>query len=179
MDLKNFHEASHNLTVVPILIATNAKDSSQVQQVSHYDDLVFEPILCNAGELSNVIQKIKAQFAVNIDLNDWKNSRYKPTPTIIQAASSLYLNHSVKDITRTEASGQSLQQTTDFISQIIQYSRDNHEKSICFVTGVPGAGKTLVGLNVAVQQFNQGDLAVYLSGNQPLKNTQLVKLINY
>lgn len=168
LDLKNFHEASHNLTVVPILIATNAKDSSQVQQFSHYDDLVFEPILCNAGELSNVIQKIKAQFAVNIDLNDWKNSRYKPTPTIIQAASSLYLNHSVKDITRTEASGQSLQQTTDFISQIIQYSRDNHKKSICFVTGVPGAGKTLVGLNVAVQQFNQGDLAVYLSGNQPL-----------
>ncbi|MGN0913734.1 MAG: DNA/RNA helicase domain-containing protein [Alphaproteobacteria bacterium] len=168
LDLKNFHEASHNLTVVPILIATNAKDSSQVQQFSHYDDLVFEPILCNVGELSNVIQKIKAQHAVNIDLNDWKNSRYKPTPTIIQAASSLYLNHSVKDITRTEASGQSLQQTTDFISQIIQYSRDNHEKSICFVTGVPGAGKTLVGLNVAVQQFNQGDLAVYLSGNQPL-----------
>ena len=74
----------------------------------------------------------------------------------------------MKDITRTEASGQSLQQTTDFISQIIQYSRDNHEKSICFVTGVPEAGKTLVGLNVAVQQFNQGDLAVYLSGNQPL-----------
>ena len=168
LDLKNFHEASHNLTVVPILIATNAKDSSQVQQFSHYDDLVFEPILCNACELSNVIQKIKAQHAVNIDLSDWKNSRYKPTPTIIQAASSLYLNHSVKDITRTEASGQSLQQTTDFISQIIQYSRDNHEKSICFVTGVPGAGKTLVGLNVAVQQFNQGDLAVYLSGNQPL-----------
>ena len=168
LDLKNFHEASHNLTVVPILIATNAKDSSQIQQFSHYNDLVFEPILCNAGELSNVIQKIKARHAVNIDLSDWKNSRYKPTPTIIQAASSLYLNHSVKDITRTEASGQSLQQTTDFISQIIQYSRDNHEKSICFVTGVPGAGKTLVVLNVAVQQFNQGDLAVYLSGNQPL-----------
>lgn len=168
LDLKNFHEASHNLTIVPILIATNAKDSSQIQQFSHYNDLVFKPILCNAGELSNVIQKIKARHAVNIDLSDWKNSRYKPTPTIIQAASSLYLNHSVKDITRTEASGQSLQQTTDFISQIIQYSRDNHEKSICFVTGVPGAGKTLVGLNVAVQQFNQGDLAVYLSGNQPL-----------
>lgn len=168
LDLKNFHEASHNLTIVPILIATNAKDSSQIQQLSHYDDLVFEPILCNAGKLDNVIQKIKAQHAVNIDLSDWKNSRYKPTPTIIQAASSLYLNHSVKDITRTEASGQSLQQTTDFISQIIRYSRDNHEKSICFVTGVPGAGKTLVGLNVAVQQFNQGDLAVYLSGNQPL-----------
>lgn len=171
LDLKNFHEASHNLMIVPVLIATNAKNSSQVQLFSHYDDLVFEPILCNASELCNVIQKIKTQHAVNavnINLSDWKNSRYKPTPTIIQAASSLYLNHSVQDITRTEASGKSLQQTTDFISRIIQYTRDNHEKSICFLTGVPGAGKTLVGLNVAVQQFNQGDLAVYLSGNQPL-----------
>ena len=168
LDLKNFHEASHNLTIVPILIATNAKSSSEVQRFSYYNDFVFEPILSNANELGNIIQKIKNQHTVNIDLSEWKNSRYKPTPTIIQAASSLYLNHSVQDITRTEASGKSLQQTTDFISQIIQYSRDNHEKSICFVTGVPGAGKTLVGLNVAVQQFNQGDLAVYLSGNQPL-----------
>ncbi len=168
LDLKNFHEASHNLTIVPILIATNAQNSSQVQQFSSHNDLVFEPILCNSSELNNVLQKIKTHHAVNIDLSVWKNSRYKPTPTIIQAASSLYLNHSVHDITRTEASGKSLQQTTDFISQIIQYSRNNHEKSICFVTGVPGAGKTLVGLNVAVQQFNQGDLAVYLSGNQPL-----------
>lgn len=71
LDIKNFHEASHNLTIVPILIATNAKDSSQVQQFSHYDDLVFEPILCNARELNNVIQKIKAQHAINIDLNNW------------------------------------------------------------------------------------------------------------
>jgi hypothetical protein len=169
LDLKNFHEASHNLIIVPVLIATCAKHSSSAQRMSHYDDLVFEPILCNTQELKDIIQRIKAQYSsLSTDLSDWKNSRYKPTPTIIQAASSLYLNHSVQDITRTEASGKSLQQTTDFISKIIQYSKNNGEKSICFVTGVPGAGKTLVGLNVAVQQFKQGDLAVYLSGNQPL-----------
>lgn len=71
LDLKNFHEASHNLTIVPILIATNAKNSSKVKQFSHYDDLVFEPILCNAREINNVIQKMKAQHAINIDLNNW------------------------------------------------------------------------------------------------------------
>ncbi|MBR3676974.1 MAG: DUF2075 domain-containing protein [Alphaproteobacteria bacterium] len=168
LDLKNFHEASHELTIVPILIATDAKDSSVTQKFCIYDDSVFEPVLCNACGIGNIIRQIKSQYATDRDLKYWKDSRYKPTPTIVQAASSLYLNHSVEDITRTEASGKSLQQTTDFISRIIEYSKNNNEKSICFVTGVPGAGKTLVGLNVAVQQFNQNDLAVYLSGNQPL-----------
>ena len=91
-----------------------------------------------------------------------------PTPTIIQAASSLYLNHSVADITKTEASGENLQRTSEFVMRVIEHSRTNREKSICFVTGVPGAGKTLVGLNIAVRQFEKKDLAVYLSGNQPL-----------
>ena len=91
-----------------------------------------------------------------------------PTPTIIQAASSLYLNHSVADITKTEASGENLQRTSEFVMNVIDHSRANGEKSICFVTGVPGAGKTLVGLNIAVRQFEKKDLAVYLSGNQPL-----------
>ena len=168
LDLKNFHEASHELTIVPILIATNAKNSSETQKFCIYEDSVFEPVLCNANGIGNIIRQIKSQYATDRDLKYWKDSRYKPTPTIVQAASSLYLNHSVEDITRTEASGKSLQQTTDFISRIIEYSKNNNEKSICFVTGVPGAGKTLVGLNVAVQQFNQNDLAVYLSGNQPL-----------
>ena len=168
LDLKNFHEASHELTIVPILIATDAKDSSVTQKFCIYDDSVFEPVLCNACGIDNIIRQIKKQYETDRDLKYWKDSRYKPTPTIVQAASSLYLNHSVEDITRTEASGKSLQQTTDFISRIIEYSKNNNEKSICFVTGVPGAGKTLVGLNVAVQQFNQNDLAVYLSGNQPL-----------
>jgi DUF2075 family protein len=91
-----------------------------------------------------------------------------PTPTIIQAASSLYLNHSVSEITRTEATGENLQRTSEFVMNVIEHSRTNGEKSICFVTGVPGAGKTLVGLNIAVRKFEKKDLAVYLSGNQPL-----------
>ncbi len=168
LDLKNFHEASQNLTVVPILVATEASDSVNKIQFSHYDDHVFEPILCNAVSLQKVIAEIVAQHAADIDLTRWMYGRYMPTPTIIQAASALYLNHSVEDITRSEASGENLKKTSDFVMRIIEHSRKNHEKSICFVTGVPGAGKTLVGLNVAVRQFEKGDLAVYLSGNGPL-----------
>lgn len=168
LDLKNFHEASRNLIIAPILVATKAPDSSASQSFSLYDDQVFEPILCNAGGLSGVIDKITKEYASRVDLSRWAYSRYMPTPTIIQAASSLYLNHSVEEITRSEASGENLQRTSEFVMRVIEHSQTNREKSICFVTGVPGAGKTLVGLNIAVRQFEKKNLAVYLSGNQPL-----------
>ena len=168
LDLKNFHEASRELPVVPILVATDAESASIQKEVSHYDDQVFEPISANAGALSGIIMQFVAAYARDTDLSRWVFGRYMPTPTIIQAASSLYLNHSVADITRTEASGENLQRTSEFVMRVIEHSRANREKSICFVTGVPGAGKTLVGLNIAVRQFEKKDLAVYLSGNQPL-----------
>lgn len=168
LDLKNFHEASSSLTIVPILVATNADGASNSKEVSQYNDHVFEPIFSNAESLSQIITQFITDYAQEIDLSRWALSRYMPTPTIIQAASSLYLNHSVADITKTEASGEDLQRTSEFVMSVIEHSRANREKSICFVTGVPGAGKTLVGLNIAVRQFEKRDLAVYLSGNQPL-----------
>ncbi|MBE6387035.1 MAG: DUF2075 domain-containing protein [Lentisphaerae bacterium] len=168
LDLKNFHEASRNLTIVPILVATDADSPSVCKEVSQYDDQVFEPILSNAESLSSTIAQFVEEYSTNKDLSRWVFSRYMPTPTIIQAASSLYLNHSVADITKTEASGENLQRTSEFVMNVIDHTRTNGEKSICFVTGVPGAGKTLVGLNIAVRQFEKKDLAVYLSGNQPL-----------
>lgn len=168
LDLKNFHEKSHGLTIVPVLIATEAKETATILPMCVNDDYVLEPILGNAHNLNDILNEISDKYKTNNNLLDWKYSRYMPTPTIIQAASSLYLNHSVEEITRTEASGESLQKTSDFVTEIIDYSCKNKEKSICFVTGVPGAGKTLVGLNIAVQQFKKENLAVYLSGNQPL-----------
>lgn len=168
LDLKNFHEASRNLTIVPILVATNAPDASGNREISQYDDHVFEPILSNAENLPQLIVQIVQGYAQEIDLSRWAFSRYMPTPTIIQAASALYLHHSVADITKTEASGENLQRTCEFVMNVIDHSRAMKEKSICFITGVPGAGKTLVGLNIAVRQFEKKDLAVYLSGNQPL-----------
>lgn len=168
LDLKNFHEASRNLTIVPILVATDTDSASVIKEVSQYDDQVFEPILSNAASLSLIIAQFEEEYSTTNDLSRWVFSRYMPTPTIIQAASSLYLNHSVADITKTEASGENLQRTSEFVMNVIDHTRTNGEKSICFVTGVPGAGKTLVGLNIAVRQFEKKDLAVYLSGNQPL-----------
>ena len=167
--LKNFHEESANLTIVPILIATEADDTQNVLAFSYYDDKVYEPIFANPNTLPLLLSDILGKESNNqtIDPKDWIYSRYSPTPTIIQAASALYMNHSVEDITKHEADKAGIDSCTQFILDVIRESKEKRQKSICFVTGVPGAGKTLVGLNVAIQQ-EQGDLAVYLSGNGPL-----------
>lgn len=177
LDLKNFHQGSSDRMIVPILVATESPDNSKVLKLSHYNDGIYEPLLTNRDGLSNVIQMALADAITKQDfqiaLSDWIRSRYAPTPTIIEAASALYTQHSVADITRHEAEGAQLEQTTKYVLHIIQETKKRKEKSICFVTGVPGAGKTLVGLNVAIKQSEQQqdgkrDLAVYLSGNGPL-----------
>lgn len=176
LDLKNFHEESHNKIIVPILIATNAKNAeiSTKEKFCIYDDKVYEPLCSNSLSLLQTINSVILNTNENnIIANEWINSRYSPTPTIIEAASYLFNNHSVENITRCDATGKSLDITTNTLLEIIQNSKQNNEKSICFVTGVPGAGKTLVGLKVAISQFllndnDKSDLAVYLSGNGPL-----------
>ena len=96
---------------------------------------------------------------------------YKPTPTIIQAAQALYTGHNVKEISRSDAHAHNLKETTEEILDLMYFSKINKEKSICFITGVPGAGKTLAGLNIAnltqdTKTYNEN--AVFLSGNGPL-----------
>lgn len=180
LDLKNFHEGSHHRVIVPILVATEAKTVSHKLAFSVYDDRIYNPLMSNADTLQRLIDRvIENENAIPSEEDEfahWAISRYSPTPTIIEAASALYQSHSVEDITRHEAAGAALEETTQFVLDVIQKSKQNEEKSICFVTGVPGAGKTLVGLNVAIQQSlkektapeEDRNLAVYLSGNGPL-----------
>lgn len=168
LDLKNFHEESHNRPIVPILVATEAVGTSS--DFIPFDDKVFFPILSNREKLSSAIAEALMFCDTGTSDGDalWAISRYSPTPTIIEAASALYNNHSVEDISRSDASAENLTKTCGFISSVIERAKREHFKAICFVTGVPGAGKTLVGLNIATQQFEKDDVAVYLSGNFPL-----------
>ena len=180
LDLKNFHLDSHHRTIVPILVATEAKTFSTQLLFSVYNDKIYNPLFTNAEKLQELIASIinneHALPASKDDFAQWAISRYSPTPTIIEAASSLYQSHTVEEITRHEAAGAALEETTQFVLDIIEKSKTRGEKGICFVTGVPGAGKTLVGLNVAIQQSLKAEgkpdsdrnLAVYLSGNGPL-----------
>ncbi len=176
LDLKNFHKFSQDRLIVPILIATNYKTHSTLIQESVYDDKVVNPLITGERNIADVIEEVLQKYPDegSIDEN-WIISPYAPTPTIIEAAKTLYESHSVEDITRHEADKVSTDKTISYILDVIHKSRQNGEKSICFVTGVPGAGKTLVGLDVAVKQTYQGsdkpvedEGAVYLSGNGPL-----------
>ncbi len=172
LDLKNFHKPSHNLLLVPILVATQAK-SKQIEIItsSHNDNLV-NPLKTNAENLGNTIKEVLLFFNEDeiIDVHEYLSGSYSPTPTIIQAAIKLYNNHNVEEITRNDAEAENLSITTNYISETIEYAKNNYKKIICFVTGVPGAGKTLVGLKVATEHLDKekGNTSVFLSGNKPL-----------
>jgi hypothetical protein len=169
LDLKNFHEGSHTQPLVPVVIATKAV--SRPGQLPFWPDDIAKPILTNGVGLASAMLMEVSRFSGRDDLNaaTWMASGYKPTPTIIEAAQALYSNHNVEEITRSDADRKNLTQTTDRLSQIIANAKRKGNKVICFVTGVPGAGKTLAGLNLTVRYANcDGERAVFLSGNDPL-----------
>ena len=169
LDLKYFHEKSHNLHIIPILIAVNAADLSNTYE--QYEDRVVRPIKCNRNNLNETISSICREFSgQNLDPVEWENSRYKPTPTIIEAAQALYHGHDVREISRSDSGAENLTKTAEAINKIIEISKNGNLKSICFITGVPGSGKTLAGLNLANERhkFSEEEHAVFLSGNGPL-----------
>jgi hypothetical protein len=171
LDLKNFHETSHDKFIAPILVATNAKVANTLIAVNHQDDKLLLPIKSNTAILEETIRQV-VNFSDGSAINylEWEAGRYCPTPTIIEAAKALYNNHSVEDISRSDASAINLSDTSNEVASIIRESKEKMQKSICFVTGVPGAGKTLVGLHIATTHFDKSNelYSVFLSGNGPL-----------
>lgn len=170
LDLKNFHEGSHTVPIVPILVSSNAK-SEPIPELKFADDLVASPVGTNNNDLGSLIDVICAvQAFPTLDIDEWMAKGYKPTPTIVEAAEILYRTHSVTDISRSDAGAKNLQETSASVSRVIDRARLDRTKAICFVTGVPGSGKTLAGLNIATRRSEEhGDEhAVFLSGNGPL-----------
>ncbi|MCD7828340.1 MAG: DUF2075 domain-containing protein [Clostridiales bacterium] len=168
LDLRNFQKESHNKLLVPIMVSTMAPYIEN--NIIEFERIV-KPLSCNAKNIAYTLTKVSSLYnEPQFDYLKWENSEYLPTPTIVEAAQALYRGHNVHDITRSDAGAENLTVTSNEISNIIEYSKQNHKKSICFVTGVPGAGKTLVGLNIAIERSNaqKGEHAVFLSGNYPL-----------
>ena len=168
LDLKNFHKESFDKFIVPILVATDApsKDNNFIVKEN-----IMEPLECDSYGIRKLISRVSNKFNMpKFSYDDWINSEYLPTPTIVEAANALYTGHNVEDITRNDAGTKNISITTDSINNIIEYSKTQNKKSICFVTGVPGAGKTLVGLNLGIQKADakKGEHAVFLSGKFPL-----------
>ena len=170
LDLKNFHESSHDLVIVPVVVATEAANQLLELRMTPHKDKVYFPSFISGQQITEFIRHAFDNTRRPSIVENWSNGRYAPTPTIIEAATSLYNNHSVDEISRKDASARNLSETSEKIEAIIDQSRLKGEKAICFVTGVPGAGKTLVGLNIATKHAKEGAKAssVFLSGNGPL-----------
>lgn len=172
LDLKNFHKPSHTLLLVPILVATHSKSIPFEIITSSHNDNLINPLKTNADDLGRTINEVLRFFKNDEVVNsvEYVTGSYSPTPTIIEAAISLYNSHNVEEITRSDADATNLKETTNYISETIEYAKANNKKIICFVTGVPGAGKTLVGLKVATEHLDKekGNTSVFLSGNKPL-----------
>ena len=172
LDLKNFHASSHDAAVVPILVATKADHETDFGILEAAPDRVYTPLLVAPNKLRSAIDLCVSAIPANTPLHiqSWLSASYRPSPTIVEAARTLYAQHSVEAIARYDAGAQNLAVTSHRIEELIDEARLLSRKYICFVTGVPGAGKTLVGLNIATQRRDNSDLthAVFLSGNGPL-----------
>ena len=172
IDIKNFHKESEDLYVCPILIATDAPKYKKAQSIDCYPDkqiyLQRENMDTFTPKIASILEKYGDEQ--EIDFEKWFNSPYHPTPTIIAAAVEAYTSHDISQIAQSEAGQDNIDKCEQEIENIINYARTNHKKCVCFVTGVPGAGKTLVGLDVVSKNLNKGkdSLSVYLSGNGPL-----------
>ena len=170
LDLKNFHEASHHIAIVPIALATEATDGAAVTLLSDADQ-VYRPVVGTRRDFRRIVDEALRQVTGReINAHVWSRAPYHPTPTIVEAARALYAQHSVEAIARFDAEAKNLHVTSRRIEELVDEARAKRRKRICFVTGVPGAGKTLVGLNLATRRRDADEPthAVYLSGNGPL-----------
>lgn len=172
LDLHNFHEGSHHAYIAPVLICTTASAGRCRVPDDCGRDRVFEVSLTNADGLEAAIEHILNLVvdAADVRIDEWEESSYKPTPTIIEATLALYRGHAVSEISRSDADATNLSTTAGAVASIIAEAKARSQKAICFVTGVPGAGKTLVGLDAATKHIDRQDelYSVFLSGNGPL-----------
>ncbi|MFK8018013.1 MAG: DUF2075 domain-containing protein [Gammaproteobacteria bacterium] len=169
LDLKNFHAYSHDKPIVPVLASTCAE--SRDNSLESGADSLYATLLANSETLVPLIDRVAAEIQGHpIDACTWENSDYRPTPTIVEAAKALYRGHRVDEISRSDAGAKNLSQTSAAVNRAVEEAKQSQKKTICFITGVPGSGKTLAGLNIATERNNTdaGEHAVFLSGNGPL-----------
>ena len=169
LDLKNFHSGSHDKVIVPMVVATRAPAESVA--LKDVGNRLYASLRANSHNLLDVIADVASQVKEpEFDAGAWEAAGYRPTPTIIEAAQALYRKHDVEAISRSDAGTINLTKTTRAIDSVIDNVKETDRKAICFVTGVPGSGKTLAGLNIAIerQDAHKDEHAVFLSGNGPL-----------
>ena len=169
LNLACFHEPSARRLIVPVVITEGLAPTQH--ETTAFDRLI-EPCRVYTGDdaaagLLTTCQEYVNPQAAPIDPDAWNSGRFKPVPPIIDAAVALYSDMNVFEIGHSCSAREDLDVTTETIVLAVEDARAKSEKMICFVTGVPGAGKTLVGLN-AVHRPEIRQVGSFLSGNGPL-----------
>jgi hypothetical protein len=172
LDLRDFHFESRDKIIIPILLSTHGDpvENTSIDSPDWVKNIWYVNSNNFADNLIDIF-KLYNDTSSSIEFNKWNGSDYSPTPTIIEAAQTLYAGKSVIEISRSHAGTKNLTKTSDAVVDAIKLAKARNEKIICFITGVPGAGKTLAGLNIAHDKEFQGhekSLATFLSGNGPL-----------
>ena len=166
--LRDFHYVSQQRMILPILCAERAPSSPT--DVSMFDG-VADLVLTNGAQLGSalaLLDTLNAKGGEVLDGLTFDHSPYRPTPTIVEAAQALYAGHQIADIGRGDAADAELQAAADTLQSIVRDAEAGRRKVICFVTGAPGAGKTLLGLDLALRSRTGHTPAALLSGNRPL-----------
>lgn len=169
IDLHDFHAASRTLPIIPILVAEHA--AAPVALVPLLLDGCVAPVIdASAATLAVVLAALQARLPwplVVFDHAAWLAAPYRPVPNIVDAACLLYAKHGVAEIRSARSDATNLAATTDAILGEIAAARDAGRRVVLFVTGIPGAGKTLCGLNTVFGAADAGR-GTYLTGNPTL-----------
>ena len=166
LDLFDFHAESRALPIVPILVATDAPPRAMRWPLLWHG---VTPVLdANATTLAALLRDIAIRVPAAEHVLDpavWEAAPYRPVPTIVEAATMLYTRHGVAEIAEARADVGNLTRTTDAIRAAIKQAAAVGRHEVIFVTGIPGAGKTLCGLQAV---FGSDSGAAFLTGNLPL-----------
>ena len=176
LDLRDFHAASLDREIVPAVVCRQVGAGGNIlaERTDTAPDIVKTPVVCDYDGLGQFLlnhETLTESVTAAIDPHAWDHSAYKPVPTILEAAEALFAEHDVRDIAEASADAQNLTHTSDFLLSVVERARRDGEKFVCILTGVPGAGKTLAGLNLAHNPAIRAaglPNAVFLSGNGPL-----------
>jgi hypothetical protein len=168
MDLHDFHAGSRGVPIIPVLVAPAAPQRDLDLPLFWHG--VAPVMVANAAMLSDIVARAQAAIplpAKPIDANAWAHAAYRPVPSVLEAARLLYRRNAVPDIGATRADAHNLTRTTDAIARVIAKAKTEGGRYVVFVTGIPGAGKTLCGLNLVFGALRESG-AAFLSGNVPL-----------
>jgi hypothetical protein len=172
--LHYFHRASDQRRIVPIVVSPDAgePDMLRLNQRSLFPQLatywVSKVVQSMWDQLPCVLLSLEDPAAHQVDSETWDSSPYYPIPSILEAAVALKSGLSIREIAHTEASLQEIEDVRDTVQDCLNTARNENRHTICFLTGVPGSGKTLVGLSLAHSDENKADAIHFMSGNGPL-----------